>query len=207
MPWAPPGRLYPLIDTGACEARGENPLGFAAACLRGGARLLQLRVKDGASGAFLELADAIVAAGRPFGATIIVNDRGDIARMAGAGGVHVGQDDLSPDDVRRLVGPLVIGVSTHDERQVDEALASAADYIAVGPIFRTSTKDTGYSARGLELLRYASGRGKPVIAIGGIDLHRAPEAIGAGAAAVAVISDLFAESVEGRVRDYLRALQ
>jgi thiamine-phosphate pyrophosphorylase len=207
VPWAPPGPLYPIIDTAACEARGEDPLGFAAACLRGGARLLQLRVKGGASGAFLDLADALVTAGRPFGATIVVNDRGDIARMAGADGVHVGQEDLSPDDLRRLVGPLVIGLSTHDERQVDEALASAADYIAVGPIFGTSTKDTGYTARGLELLRYASGRGKPVIAIGGIDLVRAPEAIGAGAAAVAVISDLFAESVEARVRDYLWTLQ
>jgi thiamine-phosphate pyrophosphorylase len=207
LPWAPPAPLYPIIDTAACEARGEDPLGFAAACLRGGARLLQLRVKGEASGVFLDLADALVAAGRPVGATIVVNDRGDIARMAGAGGVHVGQEDLSPEDLRRLVGPLVIGVSTHDERQVDAALASAADYIAVGPIFGTSTKNTGYTARGLELLRYASGRGKPVVAIGGIDLRRAPEAIGAGAAAVAVISDLFAESVDARVREYLRALE
>jgi thiamine-phosphate pyrophosphorylase len=204
--WASPGPLYPIVDTAACAARGEDPIAWAAACLRGGARLLQLRAKTESSGALLALADALVAAARPFGARIVVNDRGDIARMARAAGVHVGQEDLPPADLRAVVGSLLVGVSTHDAPQIDDALASAADYVAVGPIFGTSTKSTGYSARGLDLVRYAAGRGKPIVAIGGIDLRRAPEVLAAGAAAVAVISDLFAGPTEARVAEYLRVL-
>ncbi len=82
------------------------------------------------------------------------------------------------------------GLSTHDAQQIDEALAGEATYIAVGPIFGTSTKETGYSARGLELIARASGRGKPIVAIGGITLDRVPELVGAGATGIAVISDL-----------------
>ncbi|MGH9371655.1 MAG: thiamine phosphate synthase [Vicinamibacterales bacterium] len=196
-------RFYPIIDTQICETRGLDPRAVAAACFRGGARLLQIRVKAAGSASFLALADDVVAAARTWDATVVVNDRPDIARMAGAGGVHVGHDDLPPDAVRALFGPGLIGLSTHDERQVDEALAAPIDYLAVGPIFETGTKDTGYGARGLRLVHYASGRGKPVVAIGGIDLERAPEVIRAGASAVAVISDLLRENPEHRTRAYL----
>ena len=110
--------------------------------------------------------------------------------MARAAGVHVGQDDLPPDAVREVLADGVIGLSTHDAEQVDEALATVADYVAVGPVFGTATKETGYTARGLDLVRRAAGRGKPVVAIGGITLDRAPEVIGAGAGSVAVITDL-----------------
>ena len=202
----PARRFYPIIDTGVCRARGLEPRAVVAACLRGGARVLQLRVKSGPSADFLALADDVVAAARPVSATVIVNDRADIARMAGAGGVHVGQDDLPPDIVRGVAGEAVIGLSTHDRAQVDAGLVSPVDYIAVGPIFETGTKNTGYTARGLDLLRYAAGRGKPVVAIGGIDLARAPLLIAAGAAAVAVIGDLFGDDPERRTRAYLEAL-
>ena len=85
---------------------------------------------------------------------MIVNDRADIARLAGAAGVHVGQDDLPPAEVRRdRRAGAIVGLSTHDAAQVDAALASPADYVAVGPIFGTATKDTGYDARGLDLVR------------------------------------------------------
>jgi thiamine-phosphate pyrophosphorylase len=178
----------------------------AAACLRGGASILQLRVKRGASAPFLALADDLVAAAGPYAADVIVNDRADIARMAGATGVHVGQEDLPPDAARTIVGSGVVGLSTHDERQVDEGLRSTADYIAVGPVYQTQTKDTGYVARGLALVRYAAGRGKPIVAIGGITLETAPRVLEAGAVAVAVISDLLAGSAEERVRRYLRTL-
>ena len=91
---------------------------------------------------------------------------------------------------------------------MDEALDSAADYVAVGPVFGTATKETGYTARGLDLVRRAAGRGKPVVAIGGITLDRAPEVIAAGAGSVAVITDLLSGGdPESRVRDYIRALQ
>jgi thiamine-phosphate pyrophosphorylase len=207
LPWAPPSRFYPIVDAQVCEARGLDPLSVADACFRGGAVFLQLRVKTGSTGAFLALADGIVALAAGSHATVVVNDRADIARMAGAAGVHVGQDDLPPDCVRRLAGPeAVIGVSTHDGRQLDEALASAADYVAVGPIFDTSTKATGYTARGLNLVRRASGMGKPVVAIGGIDLDNARIVIDAGASAVAVITDLLREDPERRTRAYLAAL-
>ena len=170
-------------------------------------RVLQLRIKTGPSAAFLTLAEAVVTAGRAWGAKVIVNDRADIARIARADGVHVGQEDLPPDLVRVVFPQAVIGVSTHDERQVDEALRSAADYVAVGPVYETGTKQTGYGPRGLRLIQYAAGRGKPIVAIGGITLERAPEVVGAGAAAVAVISDLLSTgNVEARVREYLAAI-
>jgi thiamine-phosphate pyrophosphorylase len=187
--------------------RGLDPVAVAIACLRGGARLLQLRVKTGASARFLTLADEVVCAAGPYQASVIVNDRADITRISGAAGVHVGQDDLPPAAVRTIVGQRIIGLSTHDRDQVDEALQSDADYVAVGPIFTTTTKETGYDARGLDLVRYAAGRGKPVVAIGGIDLDRAPDVIEAGAAAVAVITDLLAGPPQARVEAYLRALR
>ena len=145
---------------------------------------------------------------RPAGARVIVNDRADVAVMSGADGVHVGQDDLTVDDVRRTVGPTaIVGLSTHTREQVDRALATSASYVAVGPVFDTATKSTGYDARGLELVTYAAGRGKPVVAIGGITLARAPQVVAAGASAVAVITDLLVGGdVESRVRAFVAAL-
>jgi thiamine-phosphate pyrophosphorylase len=188
----PPGPfLYPIIDTGICTARRLDAVALAEACLEGGARILQLRDKQASSAAFLALADRIVESASRHAAIVIVNDRADIARLSGAAGVHVGQDDLSVPDVRRVVGSgSVVGISTHDERQIDEALASDATYVAVGPIFGTATKETGYPPRGIDLVRYAAHRGKPVVAIGGITLARAASVLEAGAAGLAVITDL-----------------
>ena len=205
---SPAERVYPIIDTGICQARGVGSEALALACLKGGARVLQLRVKNGSSAQFLELAERLVDSARQFDAAVIVNDRADIARMARASGVHVGQDDLGPEAVREVLGAGVIGCSTHEPAQADAALQSVADYVAVGPIFETTTKATGYTARGLDLLKHTSGRGKPVIAIGGITLERAPQVIEAGASSVAVITDLLTGGdAEARVRGYIRALQ
>jgi thiamine-phosphate pyrophosphorylase len=141
---------------------------------------------------------------REFGATVIVNDRIDIARLSRAGGVHVGQEDLPLADVRRILGPqAVVGVSTHDVQQIDAALQSDASYVAVGPIFETMTKDTGYGARGLDLLRGAAGRGKPIVAIGGITLERAAAVVAAGATGLAVITDLLTDDPEARTRIFI----
>ena len=204
----PAERLYPIVDADVCRERGLEPRALALACLHGGARVLQLRVKTGSSARFLDLATQVVETAATFGAAVIVNDRADIARMARAAGVHVGQDDLPPDALRDVLGGGVLGLSTHDAQQVDEALRSTADYVAVGPVFGTATKDTGYSARGLDLVSRAAGRGKPVVAIGGITLERAPEVIGAGAGSVAVITDLLnGGNPESRVRDYIRTLE
>jgi thiamine-phosphate pyrophosphorylase len=203
-----PAVLYPIIDPDVCRARGLDPAAVARACLSGGARLLQVRCKGTPGGEFLALAERLVIIARTYGADLIVNDRADFARLSGAAGVHVGQEDLPVDDVRAVAGATaLVGLSTHDERQVDEAVAGSATYVAVGPIFGTATKDTGYSARGLDLVRYAAGRGKPVVAIGGITLDRVDRVVEAGASAVAVIGDLLTGGdPERRTREFLSRL-
>ena len=186
---------------------GLEPLALLAAFLAGGARFIQLRDKTPATGARLALADAVVARAHAGGARLIVNDRADIARLSGADGVHVGQDDLPVDDARRIVGPdAIVGISTHDEAQIDAAARTSATYIAVGPIYGTATKDTGYTARGLDLVRRAALAGRPVVAIGGITLERAPEVLAAGAASVAVISGLLTEDPAQAVRSFRQRL-
>jgi thiamine-phosphate pyrophosphorylase len=149
------------------------------------------------------------------GALLIVNDRPDIARLSGAAGVHVGQDDLAPAAVRAIVGPdAIVGFSTHTVAQIAAAVVEPVDYIAIGPVFGTATKDTGYDAVGLDrvgvaamaVARAASGRPAPraVVAIGGITLDCATDVIRAGADAVAVISDLLRTGdPRARVREYL----
>jgi thiamine-phosphate pyrophosphorylase len=183
--------------------------------LEGGARLIQLRAKDASAAALLDLSQAVVALARPYGATIIINDRPDIAAIAGADGVHVGQDDLGVAAVRAAFpGLAVVGLSTHTRDQVEAAAEAGPDYVAVGPVYGTSTKATGYDAVGLDLVRHAArvhggGRiARPVVAIGGITLERAPQVLEAGAAAVAIISDLVAGGdPAARVRRFLDALE
>lgn len=146
------------------------------------------------------------------GAQLIVNDRADVAKLAAAAGVHVGQEDLSPDAVRRLIGAEgIIGFSTHDIAQLDHAVQQRINYVAVGPIFGTASKNTGYDAVGLALVEAAAARarprGLPVVAIGGITLERAADVIRAGADSVAIISDLLTTGdPRARVREFLHAL-
>jgi thiamine-phosphate pyrophosphorylase len=199
--------LYAIIDVQVCAARGLDPRALTDAVLGGGGRLLQLRDKSGSSAARLALAEDLAARAHVVGARLIVNDRPDIARLSGADGVHVGHDDMSVADARKVVGDgAIVGVSTHDEAQVDAAALTDATYIAVGPIYRTATKDTGYTARGLDLIRYAASHGRPVVAIGGITLARIPDVLAAGAASAAIISDLLeGGDASARVAACLRA--
>lgn len=160
------------------------------------------------------MCERVVALAKPAGAVVIVNDRVDIAKLSQAHGVHLGQEDLEPAAARRILGGFaVVGYSTHSVEQARAALRAPVDYIAVGPVFGTTSKDTGYGPAGTGLVRDVrsmmrdEGVEKPVVAIGGITLERAPEVIRAGAASVAVISDLLATGdPEGRAREYLRAL-
>jgi thiamine-phosphate pyrophosphorylase len=172
--------------------------------------LLQVRAKDLASGDLLRLCEGVTALAARAEALVIVNDRADLARLSGAAGVHLGQEDLPVGAAQTLLGPgAIIGLSTHDEMQIVEGGASAATYLAVGPVFDTATKDTGREAVGLNLVTAAADRGggKPVVAIGGITLERAPAILAAGAASVAVIADLLADGdPAGRVRAYRRVL-
>jgi thiamine-phosphate pyrophosphorylase len=194
----------------AAAAAGWAPLALAERFFAGGATLVQLRAKQLASGPLLELAEALVALGRPYGAHIIVNDRADVAVLSRAAGAHVGQDDLAPADARAQLGAdAILGVSTHDSSQFERALQEPATYIAVGPVFGTRTKDTGYVPVGLDLVRAARRLGPevPIVAIGGITLETAPTVLEAGATAVAVIGDLLAtRDPRARVEHYLRKL-
>jgi len=185
-------RLYVVLDGDVAARHGWTLDALAEACLAGGARLLQIRVKHGPSRDLLAVSERLVEAGARAGALVVVNDRPDIARLAGAWGLHLGQDDLPVAAARAVAGEsMAIGLSTHTPAQVAAARREAIQYLAVGPIYGTATKDTGYRAVGLDFVRAASETGGlPVVAIGGITLDRAREVIDAGAAAVAVITDL-----------------
>ena len=187
--------LHAIVDVEVAARAGWDPLDLARAFLDGGARCLQVRAKSLASGPLLELSRAVVASARPFGAAVIVNDRADVARLAEAAGVHVGQEDLAPADARAVLGPdAIVGFSTHTLDQFERGLREPVSYLAIGPVFGTSTKDTGYDAVGLTLLEAAARLAPqcPIVAIGGVTLDNAASAWAAGACSVAVIGDLLA---------------
>ena len=204
--------LNAIVDVEVAERSGWTPTDLAGAFLAGGARFLQLRAKRLTGAAFLDTAKAIVELARPFDAMVIVNDRADIARLSGADGVHVGQEDLSPRAVREVVGAdAVVGLSTHTVEQLERALDEPVSYVATGPVFGTMTKHTGYDAIGLERVSAAARRTKarslPLVAIGGITLDRAASVVAAGATSVAVIGDLLATAdPEAQTRNFLRVL-
>jgi thiamine-phosphate pyrophosphorylase len=189
----------------AAERIGWRPVDLARAFLDGGARFLQLRAKALPSAALLETAAAIAEAARAAGAIFIVNDRADIAVLAGADGVHVGQDDLAPRAVRLVVGrDAVIGLSTHTEAQIERSAVEPVTYIAIGPVFDTSSKASSYTPVGLDMVRRAARTGKPVVAIGGITIDNAVSVLEAGATSVAVIGNLLAgRDPEGQTRRFL----
>ena len=205
-------RLYAVLDRDVAARFGWRLEDLARACLDGGARLLQVRAKDLAGGPLLELCDRIVADAAAAGARVVINDRADVAELAGAWGVHVGQEDLPPAAIRSGLGTrLAIGLSTHTPEQIVRAAAEPIGYLAVGPVFSTDTKATGYEPVGLEMVRgavaAARSRGVPVVGIGGITLARAASVIEAGAASVAVIGDLFTGGdPEARTRAFVERL-
>lgn len=165
-----------------------------------------------ASGAFLDLTNQVLEQARAHDAIVIVNDRADIAAMSGADGLHVGQTDLSAVDARTVIGPgPILGLSTHTAEQWLGAILEPVTYIAIGPAFGTGTKATGYGAVGLQTVKDAStaaaAKGLPTVAIGGITLDNAASVIDAGAASVAVISDLLKGDPEERCRAFLRILR
>jgi len=204
--WPP---LHAIVDVDVAGRAGWDPSAYAAALLEGGARFLQVRAKSLNSSDFLRLCDAVVATATEYQATVIINDRVDLAVLAGASGVHVGQEDLSVGDARNLLGPeAIVGHSTHTAAQIAAGVATSATYLAVGPVFGTTTKETGYNAVGLALIREARrATDRPIVAIGGVTLENARAALDAGATMVAVISDLLiGNDPKNRVRTYLDRL-
>jgi len=165
--------------------------------------VVQLRAKAVSDGALLELARDAVAAARALGGRLIVNDRPDVALLAAADGVHLGQDDLLPRDARTVLPEgAIVGLSTHGDRQVEAAADDPVDYVAIGPVFATRTKPDSQPPVGLEGVRSARTRTRrPLVAIGGITVDNARAVIEAGADGIAVLSAFLADrDVESAVR-------
>ncbi|MGV3724978.1 MAG: thiamine phosphate synthase [Actinomycetota bacterium] len=180
--------LYVVTDDALAPGRGH--LEIARAALDGGAELIQLRDKRRDAGDLLPLARELQALCESSGPLFIVNDRVDLAVAAGADGVHLGQTDLPVCEARQMLGPgKLIGISVENEEQVLAAAAEGADYLGVGPIYGTATKSDAGDAVGTEqLVRFREISELPIVAIGGVTAARVPEALAAGADAVAVIS-------------------
>jgi thiamine-phosphate pyrophosphorylase len=192
-------RLYPIVDA-ACFATAEDLISFADQLVASGCTLLQYRNKSGNARVMLDQARSLrrqlrARAPAPHGLKLIMNDRADLCLIAEFDGVHVGQDDLLPESVRSIIGTgRWLGVSTHNPEQIEEADRTSADYLAIGPVFSTSSKDRPDPVVGLEGVRRARQfTRKPLVAIGGITRANAASVIEAGADSVAVISDLLRE--------------
>jgi len=185
--------LYPIVDAKFFRATTDL-CAFCEELAAGGATLLQYRNKLTAGGLMLQQAREIKRVLSSH-VQLIMNDRADLCLAAEFGGVHVGQDDLSPEAVRKIIGfERVLGVSTHNPQQLSQAGETSADYVAIGPVFQTSSKEHPDPVVGLDGVRQARGlTRKPLVAIGGITRDNARSVIAAGADSVAVISDLVQE--------------
>jgi thiamine-phosphate pyrophosphorylase len=190
--------LYAIVDTKSLGARSIDPVAFSRAVLLARPAALQLRAKDTQPREFLALLRSISPLCREAGVPFIANDRADLAALAACGYVHVGQDDLPIERVRRIAPCLRVGVSTHNLEQLARALDAGPDYVAYGPVFATTSKENPDPIVGLAGLReaFALARraGIPLVAIGGITLERA-ELVAPLADAAAVIGALLPETM------------
>ncbi|MDT7541982.1 MAG: thiamine-phosphate pyrophosphorylase [Acidobacteriota bacterium] len=199
-------KLYAITDARLSTLSHAEQLARLA---DGGAMLIQLREKWASPREFYREAQAAVRVARARGVKLIINDRADIALACGADGVHLGQDDLPPAAARRLLGDrFIIGYSTHDLAQIEEASRLSVDYVAFGPVFPTRSKEKADAVVGLSLLslaRAALDPSIPLVGIGGITRENARAALDAGANSVAVISALVSDSSEiaRRTREFL----
>jgi thiamine-phosphate pyrophosphorylase len=191
--------LYAILDPE--QIVGRDAVKVLRDLLAGGARFLQLRVKALSANEFFDLARRARTETRSYGCKLIINDRVDVALACDADGVHLGQEDLPLAVGRKLIGDRIVGISTHDLDQAREAEQNGADYIGFGPTFGTSTKDTGYTARGVEMLRQIRERvNLPIVAIGGINEQNVQQVWQAGANSAAIISDILrAEDIPAKM--------
>jgi len=191
-------RLYSILDTYLLLAKDCDAEVAASAWLDGGAGILQFRHKGQWTRQVFEQAERIAARCRERRAMFVVNDRADMAKLLGAG-LHVGQDDLPPRDARRLLGDVaVLGYSTHNPRQIEDAAVEPANYLAIGPIYATASKQNPDPVVGLDGLRTCRAlSARPLVAIGGITRQTASAVFAAGADVVAVIGDLLPETCTG----------
>jgi thiamine-phosphate pyrophosphorylase len=181
--------LYAILDPEQIKGRAVEEV--LRELLRAGVKILQLRAKSLAAKDFLALAKYVRSETAAHNCRLIVNDRADIAMAIDADGVHLGQDDLPLHAGRKLLGNKIIGISTHDIEQAQQAQRNGADYIGFGPMFGTHTKNTGYSARGINMLKeIRAAVAIPIVAIGGINEHNVRQVWQAGADSAAIISDI-----------------
>jgi thiamine-phosphate pyrophosphorylase len=195
--------LYAILDPEQTKRR--DPGAVLRWLLDGGAKMVQLRAKTMAPRDFLQLAHSARSLTSSHDCRLIINDRADIALACDADGVHLGQEDLPLHAARKIMGQKLIGISTHDADQASEAERSGADYIGFGPMFGTTTKETGFSARGVDMLRQIRAAVKlPIVAIGGIKENNVQEVWRAGADSAAIISDILgAEHVTAKTKRIL----
>jgi thiamine-phosphate pyrophosphorylase len=203
-------RVYPILDTEALAARGVSLETAASAFLDGGASILQIRHKAHWSRDLFASARQVSRLCREAGALLMVNDRADFALLLDAG-LHVGQDDLLPRDARKLMGPdAVIGFSSHNAAQLCAAGGEPVDYVALGPVFSTASKQNPDPTIGVQEVRRCRALvDKPLVAIGGITLANAADVLSAGADSVAVIAGLLpqaatAHSLRRRMEEWRR---
>ena len=196
--------LYAILDPE--QIAGRDAAKVLHDLLAGGTKFLQLRVKALPPNEFFDLARRARTETRSHGCKLIINDRVDIALACDADGVHLGQEDLPLAVGRKLIGNRIIGISTHDLDQAREAARNGADYIGFGPMFGTSTKDTGYTARGVDmLLEIRAGVNLPIVAIGGINEQNVEQVWRTGANSAAIISDILrAENIPAKIARILR---
>ena len=200
-------RLYVILDARLMTGSAEET---AKQLIEAGVRMLQYRSKRGSARETLEISACLARIAEEKSVALFVNDRPDIAALSGASGVHVGQTDLSVEDAREVIGEgKWVGVSTHTEKQFRAAIKTSADYVSMGPVFATKSKDDPDAVVGTEFVRRVRGlTAKPIVAIGGITLERAAEVMDAGADSVAVISDILrAENPVRRAEEFLRVVE
>ena len=204
-------RLYPVIDAGLLLQAGISMQDFARGLRQAGIRFLQYRDKKGTESQVLERASLLRAIFPASDSCLILNDRIPLALSAHFEGVHVGQDDMSPAEARNILGSsAIVGVSTHNPSQLREADDGPADYVAIGPVFATSSKENSDPVIGLEGVRDARQRTtKSLVAIGGINRANSLAVLDAGADSVAILSDLLprpGEPTGRRVEELLSIL-
>ena len=200
--------IPPLYAILSADIFPGDPEDWARRLAEAGAGIIQYRDKRASSAHLLAVARRLSTLAQSYAFRFVMNDRADIAALAGAGGVHVGQEDIPVEAARRICGPdCWVGVSTHNLEQFRAAVATSADYIAVGPIFATATKEHPDPVVGVEFIRQVRPlTQKPIVAIGGITAERAREVYAAGANSIAVAADLAsAPDLSARMRAYLLA--
>ena len=192
-------RVYPILNTETLAQHGIALERAAAALLEGGAGILQVRQKGHWTREVFESARRVACLCREAGAVLVVNDRADFAMLL-EGGLHIGQEDLAPRDARKLIGPdALLGFSSHNLEQLSAAGGEPVDYVALGPVYPTSSKHNPDPVVGVdEVRRLRPLIEKPLVAIGGITRANAAEVLNAGADSVAVISDLVPQSPTAR---------